>query len=225
MRRGLVCLFVLAFASVAAADHVNVILEADPVADPCYNPGDVVKINVYYESFFEEQIGVRLLQFANYGSSCTDGFAPWDGYNPDYPEFSEWPDLPVGGAFYAKFNTWPLPSAAYTGPANHPTYALYLNYGVVTKVGSFDFTIPEVCPDPCPGNPDCPTACHIDIINVNGLDPDQTGRIRANWDDPLYDLYPANGGLTGGVIDLCCIPEPASLALLGLGMLAVLRRR
>ena len=226
MRRGLVCLFVLVFASVATATHVNVVLQATPPAglDPlhpdCYVPGEITTVDVYYESFFDVDLQIRLSQFSNMGMTfdCE--------YDPFITPFAfDGDTFPFDAAFYAVFPDWPLPSAAYTGTSWNEMFGFGLAAGATAHVGSFDFQFGDcICDLPeCPWDPDCKLRV-LDIINVNGENPDFTGRIRADF-DPVIDLTPMNGGLTGGTIDLCCIPEPASLALLGLGMLAVLRRR
>ena len=214
LRTALVCLLALTFVASANASTVNVRLEATPPASgSCYAEGEVIKISVYYDNNFDMDLQLRLLQFSNMGMAAADaaGYAPWDGYNPDYPEFSEWPDLPVGGAFYAKFNTWTLPSAAYTGSAYFPGRVMVLSPMGSAKVGSFDYTMPD-------------HTVTVDVANATETDEDKTARIRANFDTTL-DLSPVNGGLTGGTIELCFIPEPATLGLLGVGALALLRRR
>jgi len=203
-----------------------VILQATPPAgnDPahpdCYTPGEIVHVDVFYESFFDYELQIRLSQFSNMGMpegcASTAFITPfaWDGTS-----------FPFDAAFYATFDDWPLPSAAYTGTDWNPMFGFGLPAGATMRVGGFDFQFgPCECDLPvCPWDPDCSLVV-LDIINNGGDDPDMTGRIRAMF-DPVLDLTPMNGGLTGGTVDLCCIPEPASLALLGLGMLAVLRRR
>ena len=218
MRRGLVCLMVLAFASVAAADHVNIVLEATPPADgPCYQIGEEVGITVSIESFWSTTEYMRQVAFSSHGMEepCVSGFVgdvAFDGA-----------DIPFGGFGYNQFPSWPSPALVTTATSGGPQHISVVPGGVY-EVAHFTYVIPEGCgPDECP-DPACPGACTLDIINTGTEIPDLGGRMTLGF-DPSYDLTVPNGMITGGTITLCCIPEPASLALLGLGMLAVLRRR
>lgn len=71
---------------------------------------------------------------------------------------------------------------------------------------TFDFTVP---PDALPG-----TLLTVDVLSPAAV---------ISFNDVTWSA--ANGLLTGGVATLTVVPEPGSLALLGLGAVAVLRRR
>ena len=202
LRTALVCLLGLTLAASADA-AVNVLLEASPPATgDCYVEGEVVNITVTYQSSEDIDMWVRLLQFSNLGMAA----AEQAGFTGDYL----FDTLPFGGFGYNKYPMWSIPAAATTATAPNESLLLLLTMGEAAAAGHFAYTMPD-------------HSVLLDIMNSGGAAADNTARIRGNFDTVL-DLWPGNGGLTGGTIELC-IPEPASLGLLSVGALFLLRRR
>ena len=191
----------------AHADLIVVGLEASPPAGggECYAPGEMVNIDVWYHSQFDIGAEIKLSQFSNLAMPEIDraGFSPMSFSFVQTPE----PEPP-----YGSFPEWPMPSAGYIGMEQPPPGVLAVIEPMEPfHVGSFSYTLAD-------------HDVLLDIINHVDADPDLTGRLRANW-DPVLDLTPMNGGLTGGTLELCVIPEPAGLTLLALGALLACRRR
>ena len=95
-----------------------------------------------------------------------------------------------------------------------------LHQTIPTRVGQFDVTMPNV-----PAK-----AWTLDVLNTDTTDPENAGAQLA-WGsgtaaDPTDPSSPLRvSGFTGGQYLLFYIPEPATVALLGLGGLAVAWRR
>ena len=106
-----------------------------------------------------------------------------------------------------------------------------LNQTFPKRVAEFSFTLP---PEPCGDH-------RIDVLNDDDANDNLGGEIRwgfggtADPTDPTSPLRAEDGGifmapgqangLLFSILDVPCIPEPATLALLGLGMLAAAFRR
>lgn len=206
LRTALVCLLALTFAVSANASTIDVRLEASPPASGvCYTVGEVVAINVFYDSTFDQDLNVRLMQFSNAGMAAE--FAA--GFSDFVFDFSEL----TGDFLYSSYPTWPQPASAYIQSVPNPGFIKVVPALGSVSAGSFDYTIPA----------ESVGSVVVDVINPGGDNPDLVGRFKAEF-DPVVDLTPINGGLTGGAVELC-IPEPASLGLLSVGALVLLRRR
>jgi len=191
--------------AVAASAEIIVGLEASLPAGggECYAPGEVVDIDVWYHSYFEDELAIRLSQFSNFGMPEIDR----TGFGPLTFSFVVTPEV-----YYSSFPEWPTPAAGYIGPDPPPPGApVVIEPMVPFHVGYFTYTLAD-------------HGVLLDVINTDGDDPDITGRLRANW-GPVLDLTPMNDGLTGGTLELCVVPEPSGVMLLALGALVVLRRK
>jgi hypothetical protein len=109
----------------------------------------------------------------------------------------------------------------YTGLSTSSNFMITLHQSVPKKVGELAVTYPLA-----------PGAYLLDILNADDPDPNHGAEIQWGFGsaaDPMDSTSPlrANtGGITGGQICVGdCIPEPGTLALLGLGGLAVGKRR
>jgi hypothetical protein len=209
-----------------------------------YTQGATALFDTRFTNNTSNLMVMRLFQFADQGSEVPMIAISTDTV-PSY-RFSS----PITNANSWQINRpWPNPAAAWsqTYYDNDPDSEFYngnmavailpggnfLNKGTGTGAGTGAFGVivptfdpgcdPEVFWSPTLESGWCDWA-KVDIVTGTG-NPDFSGRLRANFDEPSYDMTLANGGLQGGMGYFYVLPEPASLGLLGLGMLVVLRRR
>jgi hypothetical protein len=130
------------------------------------------------------------------------------------PEFAF--DLPMEGVYYATFPAMPYPSTAYASATPNPAFQATLPAGGSMHLGSIGVTLP--------------TAAGTYFIDAVTPDPDGAGgpdnwggRLNFGHPDVLWFRWPEY--VSGGTLALEVVPEPATLALLAMGGLAVLRRR
>ena len=181
---------------------------------------------------------VRGVQLSNETNPCglTYGAIGWGNFAEQFPSFryqrtSDW--IPGSG-----------PAVAFTGTATEPLTSVGATVGGFIDCGTFDLTIPVGTFDPgCDPEVYWSTTlpvdacdwCKVDILNYDGpnnMNPDFVGRVNINfeteapageWGD--WNVYENPEMFEGGVGYLYVLPEPATIGLLGLGMLVTLRRR
>jgi hypothetical protein len=180
---------------------------------PAYDPGTSVQVDVYFgQDTAGEDI---LLRGIRYDFSNTDAeLMGWIG------AFGF--DLPFDGALYAAFPAYPRPSAVFNSPSENPLFQEPLPGAPGMELNaSFMIDIPMDAPEGV-----CWT---LDLMSPPAdFDPNLGARLNFGFGgagDPITDWYAYDGTIVGGVAEICTTPEPASLALLALGGLAVIRRR
>lgn len=228
-KRGVACLVVLAVASIANA---SVIVTLTPSASSnamnqpmVYDPGEQVRMDV---SFNQTPGGatqlLRLIQLDFGSSNAALSFAA----NPDVDGNSLSPDFtfdlasfPQDAGFYFLASELPVPAAAFTGPGARPDRQIALPASGSVHLGFVNVTLPMLAGDYLVNA----------ITATNPNDPNLGGIFSWGFGtptDPIIELRPGEG-IQGGTKTLTvrevAIPEPATLAFLACGAIAMLRRR
>lgn len=229
LKRGLFACAVLGMATSAFAG-ARIDLRPDLMGP--YNPGDTTLVHVWMVDTGNPQGAIPMrglfLDFAD-TSTAIVGANPWSG--PD----GIFLDNPGTGANEAADNTdnifnWVnpgmvgstfrrLPNAAWVYPLQTPIPGLQyvLPDNGEFKLGDISVTVPNV-----------PGTYTLDVMNADAADPNLGAGATFGFGgagDPVTTWRAFTGELTGGTLTMTVIPEPATLALLGVGALAALRRR
>lgn len=113
-----------------------------------------------------------------------------------------------------------LVSITYTGLTTSGSFMITLNQAAAKRVGEVQVTMPMA-----------PGVYVLDVLNSAENDPNQGAEVRwgfgstADPTDNTSPLRAQSGGVTGGRYVFTVVPEPATLALLGLGGVAAAFRR
>ncbi|UCE59330.1 MAG: PEP-CTERM sorting domain-containing protein [Phycisphaerales bacterium] len=125
-------------------------------------------------------------------------------------------DLPMDGGFYVTLPAMPYPSTAYASAIPNPAVQATLSAGGSMHLGFVSVRVPAA-----------PGTYLIDAATPDpegAGDPDNWGG-RFNFGHPDVFWFRPPDQVSGGILTLEVIPEPATLTLLAIGGLAVLRRR
>jgi hypothetical protein len=216
LKRGLTLCLVLGVASIANA---GALLEIDLVpsanaANPVgwYDPGETVDFSVFMSTDRGVPTQARLITI---GFHDTDPALTFVG-----TEFGwDWSTL-ASNALYSKFLEYPRVNVTYQSTDPIAGFILEIPADGALLLGGGQVIAPMA-----------DGAYALDVLNVGGFEPggggggnlNQTARLDFDFDNPTtWTAY--TGEITGqpGMIN---VPEPATLALLALGGVAVLRRR
>ena len=234
LKTGLVCTLMLVF---AAAANAGIVVSLEPINPPapgdCYDCTleDYYQFNVVYTNDTDLTLNINTLKVsfmarAQLGDPENRGC--WDPWGDPEGEFTFTPqNQMMFDLTYSVFPEYDAPSYANLNSAYMESIAPQGSYNVGILGVNFR----------CQGGPDCDPPipgcheCSLDILNayaeqdatssyLNWSPPGDPGNTTL-WSGFSGDLYYG----TGGIPTFCVTPEPASLALLGLGGLALLRRR
>jgi hypothetical protein len=117
----------------------------------------------------------------------------------------------------AVFDSLPKTSWVYPLPTANMLFQYVLPDGGEVNIGDVNVTMPN----------DAGTY-NLDVMNDDVADPNFGARLDFGFGgagDPVTTWRAFTGDITGGTESVTVIPEPATLALLGVGAIAALRRR
>ena len=222
--------FVLCLA-VATVANAGALFDLAPTTAGPWMEGDTIsfQLNLVNNTTFDWAT-VRGVQISNLDNPCglTYGDISWTSFTTGIPSFQ-----------YQAVGNWVggVSAVAFTGTVTNPMTSVGALVGGSIDCGTFDlsgFTFDPGCDPEVYWATTLPAEacdyCVVDILNFGGTNPDFIGRINLNFaSDGLpygdWNVFDNPDMFEGGIGYLYVLPEPASLGLLGLGMLVVLRRR
>jgi len=192
-------------ASVANAG--GTFLELVPATPGPYAGGDSVNVDIVFHNGEGQDIGLRLAQL---------DFAASDPAL-DIADFSIDLSTASFGALYAPFDTdfssgSTVANATYTGLSSIPGLILSVPDGGTLSLGMASVTLPAA-----------DGTYNLDVVNPSAPDNNSGARFDYGFTSRVT-LFPVAGDPLPLQVG-APVPEPATLALLGIGGIAVLRRR
>lgn len=235
LRRALSLCAVLGMVSYAHAGAIVTLTPSAPVDPAGYQPGEHVRVDVsvQLDANSPATIRTRLIQFDITDSNDALVLTPIS--NHPLADIGPIPFWNLGGSTTCANDeascgtnyfidgsladaTPSLLNMTYTGLTTSGSFMVVLRQANPVLVGSLDVTL---------GN--TPGEYLLDVLNADEVDVNMGAEIRHGFSvtaDPGSTTLRANGGqIIGGQARLVVVPEPATLAMLGLGGLAAAYRR
>ena len=204
-KRGLVLSLVLCMASVVNAGSTSLELRPSAPADAAgYARGEVVDVEIVLLNGEGAAFDIRLAQVDFAASDAQLSIAD---FGIDLSSlladalYTQFPTDMAGG------NT--IANVTYSGSTPTPGFILNIGEGGELSLGTATVTLP-----------DADGTYRLDVVNGDAPNNNSGARFDYGFDSRTI-LWPVGGGQT----DLTVVPEPATLALLGVGGIAMLRRR
>ncbi|MCH8251531.1 MAG: PEP-CTERM sorting domain-containing protein [Planctomycetes bacterium] len=189
----------------AAATSAHAGAEIKLVGDPdqeLYDPAQPITVSIFANMTEQPINDPVLLRGIQFDFNATD---PQIGL-PASMDFVN----PMG--LYAEFENLPIPATLWPLPSPLPAGMIELILGEDVLLGTVDITAQD----------ELGTTRTLDVLNAGGSLKFGFG---IDKDDPITDWRGSNGDLTGGTLDIVTVPEPATIGLLLVAVVAMRRRR
>ena len=187
--------------------------EINLVSDPeksLYNPGEAITVSIYATMTEQPINDPVLLRFVQLDFNATD---PQIGL-PASMDFVN----PLG--IYAEFEDLPIPTTWYRLPQIIPGAMIELILGEDVLLGTVDITAQVE---------KLGTTRTLDLLNPSEQEMEEGGSLWFGYgvdeDDPVTHWRASDGDLTGGTLDIVTVPEPATIGLLLVAVVALRRGR
>lgn len=221
LKRGLFACAVLGMATSAFAGfRIDLRPVQAPPSPDGFVAGSIVDVNVFLVDTGNTQGAIQLRgAFLDYSDSAAEFTYP----DPDGAgmladgDFSWINPFTIG----AVFATLPQTSWVYPLPTANPLFQITVPNDGEVQLGTLKVNVGQ-------NDTGVPVIRTLDAMNDDVMDPNFGARVDFGFGgagDPVTTWRAFTGDLTGGTVGLQVAPEPATLALLGLGAVAAFRRR